>query len=175
MKVKQKTQKHFNVQQSHPFFVRGLCWVNFTGRLTSAMAHKNQLIPAFLQANRLCQQQITDWHAIRCLSHCPAAAHASEVSLKAKMSICPPGWCKSSPRKNSSLPNSASPALTAQPSEVSVCNPVFLPQWCKRLAPKCHTWLIIGYSNALSLPDENRRFSSGIFFPSMRLDNNGQT
>lgn len=111
-------KKHFYAQHS-----QGLCYANFQsflsnarGSLTSAVAHKNQLIPASPQADRLCQQQITDWHAIRCLSHCPAAAHASEVSLKAKMSICPPRRCESSPGKTSSLLNAASPAeaLTAQ-------------------------------------------------------------
>lgn len=88
-------------------------------RLNSA-AHRNQLIPVSPKANRLGQQQITHWHAIRCLSHWPAATHASEVSLKAKMSICPPRWCESSPRKTSSLLNAAS-AAEALPAQAGSC------------------------------------------------------
>lgn len=61
------------------------------------VGHNNQLVPDFLPGNRQCQQQSVDWHAIRCLSHCPAATHAREPLLRAKMSICPPRRCESSP------------------------------------------------------------------------------
>lgn len=115
------------------FSKRYLCFPLAQGG--SARTRKKELMPAFPQANGLCQQQVADWHAIRCLSHCPAATRAREVSLKAKTSICQPGRCKS---------GEPHLVLTPRPQNrtVSARKPVFLPQWCNRSALQCHTWLI---------------------------------
>lgn len=47
--------------------------------------------------DRVSGRVCVDWHAIRCLSHYPAARHAREPVLRAKMSICPPERRESSP------------------------------------------------------------------------------
>lgn len=72
-------------------------------------------------------RQSVDWHEIRCLSHSPAATPARKLLLRAKMSICPPGTCESSPLKTHLSPPGSSPAqvVIAQTERIPLCNQLF--------------------------------------------------
>lgn len=71
------------------------------------------------------KQQSVDWHAIRCLSHCPAVTLARELLLRAQTSICPPATSVSVTHENS--PGSACYCTGRQAGRQSipVCNQLF--------------------------------------------------